>query len=241
MVAGVLQVRDALLRGVCPEGHEGAQQLRIGASNRNVELSRPRRHAGHLRVNRGIREHEAASAQEHSVEAFDQSAVEGDLRGKNTNVLDAEVNGAVLASAHRVSRICELNLQRQVQLRRQHLAAPQQPHEGRGHEHFLEMRLRQCVGKAADVVDFEALVGLIDPPFAWLQQRVQVHGSGVVVDVVCPLAVGEKLDSLDQAGGVPHDWVVVVGVIVVDEAKGYLDENRSPTSRVRGQLEKSWA
>ena len=53
-----------------------------------------------------------------------------------------------------------------------------------------------------------------------------MHGSGVVVDVVCPLAVGEKLDSLDQAGGVAHDRVVVVGVIVVDEAKGYLDALR---------------
>ena len=143
---------------------------------------------------------------------------------KNANVLDAEVYGAVLTSTHRVSRICKLNLQHQVQLRRQHLAAAQETEGGR-HEHFLKVRLRQGKGEAAGVVDFEALVGLVDPPFARLQ-RVQVHGSRVVVDVVRALAVGEKLDSLDQAGRVPHDGVKVVGGIVVDEAKSHLDALR---------------
>ena len=57
---------------------------------------------------------------------------------------------------------------------------------------------------------------------------VQVHRSGVVVDVVCTrvLAVGEKLNSLDQAGGVSHDGVKVVGAVVVDEAEGDLDALR---------------
>ena len=58
------------------------------------------------------------------------------------------------------------------------------------------MRLRQGVGEAADFVDLEALVGLVDPPLARLQQCVQAHRSGVVVDVVRALAVGEKLNSL---------------------------------------------
>ena len=49
---------------------------------------------------------------------------------------------------------------------------------------------------------------------------------GVVVDVVRALAVGEKLNSLDQAGGVSHDWVKVVGAVVVDEAEGDLDALR---------------
>ena len=97
------------------------------------------------------------------------------------------------------------------------------------------MTLGQGLGKAADVVDLEPLVGLIDPPFAWLQQRVQVHGSAVVVDVVCSLAIGEKLDSFDQAGRVAHDGVVVVGGVVVDEAKGYLDALRVDKIRARSQ------
>ena len=95
----MLQVRDAFWRGVCPEGHEGAQQLRVGACRRNVEFCGSCRHAGHLRVDGRIGEDKAAPAQEHSVEAFYQSAVQGDVRGQNPDVLDAEVYGAVLTAA----------------------------------------------------------------------------------------------------------------------------------------------
>ena len=72
----MLQVRDAFWRGVCPEGHEGGQQLREGARHRNVEFCGSCRHAGHLRVDGRIGEDKAARAQEHSVEAFYQSAVQ---------------------------------------------------------------------------------------------------------------------------------------------------------------------
>ena len=58
------------------------------------------------------------------------------------------------------------------------------------------MRLGQRLGEASHVVDFKALVSLVDPPLARLQQRVQVHTSAVIVDVVRALAVGEELDSL---------------------------------------------
>ena len=183
-------------------------------------------HAGHLRVDGRIGEDKAAPAQEHSVEAFYQSAVQGDLRGQNPDVLDAEVYGAVLTSADGVGRIRELDLKNKVELRREHLAAAQEPDEGGRHEDFLKVRLRQGVREAADLVDLEALVGLVDPPLARLQQCVQVHRSGVVVDVVCALTVGEKLNSLDQAGGVSHDGVKVVGAVVVDEAEGDLDALR---------------
>ena len=129
----------------------------------------------------------------------------------------------------------KFDLENEVQLRRQHLAAPQQPHQRWRHKHFLEVTLGQGLGKAADVVDLEALVGLVDPPLARLQQRVQVHGSAVVVDVVCALAVGEKLDSFDQAGGVSHDGVKVVGGVVVDEAESYLDAFGVDKIRARRQ------
>ena len=36
----------------------------------------------------------------------------------------------------------------------------------------------------------------------------------------------KKLNSLDQAGGVSHDGVKVVGAVVVDEAEGDLDALR---------------
>ena len=83
-----------------------------------------------LRVDGRIGEDKAAPAQEHSVEAFYQSAVQGDLRGQNPDVLDAEVYGAVLTSADGVGRIRELDLKNKVELRREHLAAAQEPDEG---------------------------------------------------------------------------------------------------------------
>ena len=153
-----------------------------------------------------IGEDKAAPAQEHSVEAFYQSAVQVTCEARTLDVLDAEVYGAVLTSADGVGRIRELDLNNKVELRREHLAAAQEPDEGGRHENFLKVRLRQGVGEAADFVDLQALVGLVDPPLTRLQQCVQVHRSGVVVDVVRALAVGEKLNSIDQAGGVSHDW-----------------------------------
>ena len=231
----MLQVRDALGRRSRPEGHESAQQLRVGAGNRHVEFRGSCGHARHLSVNGRVGEHEAAAAQKHSVEALDESAVQGDLRGKDANVLDAEVNGAVLTPTDGFSRICKLNLENEVQLGRQHLAAAQEPDEGGRHEHLLEVRLGQRLGEASNVVDFKAFVGLVDPPLARLQQRVQVHASAVIVDVVRALAVGEELDSLDQAGGMPHDGVEVVGGVAVDEAESHLDALGVDEIGARGQ------
>ena len=114
---------------------------------------------------------------------------------------------------------------------------PPRQQDRRGHKHFLEMRLRQGLGKAADVVDLEAFVGLIDPLLPPpLQQCVQVHRSAVIVDVVRSLAVGEKLDSFDEAGGVPHDGMKVVGGIVVDKAETtlMLSESIKSESNVKG-------
>ena len=85
------------------------------------------------------------------------------------------------------------------------------------------MPFRQRYRKVGNLVDLEALVGLVDPPLARLQQGVQVHGPRVVVDVVRALPVGEELDALDQAGRMSHDGVEVVGRVVVHEAEGYLD------------------
>ena len=83
----------------------------------------------------------------------------------------------------------------------------------------MEVRLGQGVGNAADVVDLEALVGLVDPPLARLQQGVQVHAAGVLADIISPLTVGKKLYSFDQARWVAHERVEVVGGVIVDEAK----------------------
>ena len=85
------------------------------------------------------------------------------------------------------------------------------------------MTLGQRLRKVGDLVDLEALVGLVDPPLARLQQSVQVHRPCVVVDVIGALPVGEELDALDQASWVSHDGIEVVGCVVVDEPEGYLD------------------
>ena len=180
----MLEVRHAFRRGVGPESYEGAQQLRVGASDRHVELCGSGRHARHLSVDRRIGEDQASSAEQHAVEALDERAVQGDLRGQNADVLNAEIHGAVLTSADDVGWVRELDLENKIELGRQHLATAQKAHQGGCHEHFLEMRLGQSVGKAADLVDFEALVGLFDPPLARLQQGVQVHAAGVLAHIV---------------------------------------------------------
>ena len=112
-------------------------------------------------------------------------------------------------SAHSIS-------QHEVELGREQLAASQQPHQRGSHEHFLEVTFRQRLREVGDLVDLEALVGLVDPPLARFQQGVQVHRPCVVVDVIRALPVGEELDALDQASWVPHDGIEVVGCIVVD-------------------------
>ena len=81
----------------------------------------------------------------------------------------------------------------------------------------------QGLRKVGNLVDLEAFVGLIDPPFLGLQQGVQVHRPCVIVNVICALPVGKQLDALDQARWVPHDGVEVVGRIIVHEAEGNLD------------------
>ena len=85
------------------------------------------------------------------------------------------------------------------------------------------MPFRQRYREVGNLVDLKALVGLVDPPLARLQQCVQVHGPRVVVYVIRALPVGEELDALDQAGRVAHDGVEVVGRVVVHEAECYLD------------------
>ena len=85
------------------------------------------------------------------------------------------------------------------------------------------MTFRQRSRKVRNLVDLEALVGLVDPPFARLQQRVQVHRPRVIINIVASLSISKKLDSLDQARWVAHDGVEIIRRIVAHEAEGYLD------------------
>ena len=101
--------------------------------------------------------------------------------------------------------------------------AVQEPYERRRHQDLLEVAFWQCNRKVRNLVDLETLVGLVDPPLARLQQRVQVHGSCVVVDVSGSLPISKQLGALDQACWVPHDRVEVVGRIIVHKAESYLD------------------
>ena len=65
-----------------------------------------------------VREDQASPAEQHSVEALDQRAVQGRLRGQDANVLDAEVNRTLLPSADDIGRVRELDLENQIELRR---------------------------------------------------------------------------------------------------------------------------
>ena len=121
-------------------------------------------------MNRWIGEHKAPPAEKHPVEGLHQGAVQRHLRAQDANVLDVTV-----AAAHDVSGISPFDLQHKVELGRKHLAAAQQPHERGSHEHFLEVALGQRLRKVGDLVDLEALVGLVDPPFARFQQRVSAQ------------------------------------------------------------------
>ena len=76
----------------------------------------------------------------------------------------------------------ELDLYRQVQLRRQ--------------QHVRVAALPRVVHLV------EALHSLVLVVLAALQQVMHGHGAAVVVDVVAALAVGEDLDPLDETGGV---------------------------------------
>ena len=174
-------------------------------------------------MDRRIRKHEAATRQQDAIEGFHERRIECNLRGQHSNILDVIVHGAVGASAHHVRRIGPFDLQHEVQLWWEHFTAVQEPYERRCHQDLLEMTFRQRSRKVRNLVDLEALVGLVDPPFARLQERVQVHRPRIVVDVVASLTVSKKLDSLDQARWVAHDRVEIIRRIVVHEAESYLD------------------
>ena len=208
----------ALALGVreLPERHEGAHELGVGSGHGHVVAGDARGHVGDLGVHRGVAEDQAAARQEHLVEALLQGAVQRDLRGQDAHVLDAEVGGAA-RRAQRVGGLGELQLEHQVELRGQHLAALEEPYEGRRHQHFAVLPGRDLHGMASWVLP-EALEAPLVVPLLWLQQGVQVAAPAILRDIVGSLPVGVELDPLDEAAGLDgaREQAVCVGVVVPD-------------------------
>ena len=86
--------------------------------------------------------------------------------------------------------------------RRQHLPAAQDARHGGAQQHVRVAALVHCAGDARVVHFVETLHGLVAVVLSALQQVMHGHGAAVVVDVVAALAVGEDVDTLDEASGV---------------------------------------
>ena len=129
--------------------------------------------------------------------------------------------------------IRELDLEHQVQLRRQHLATAQDAHHGGAHQHVRVPVLVHHAGDAG-VVDF-VLHSLVAVVLSALQQVMHGHGAAVVVDVVAALTVGEDLDALDEAGGVRSGRRQRVGGVSVSDSEGDFDRLRIDKGRATSQ------
>ena len=117
----------------------------------------------------------------------------------------------------------ELDLEHQVQLRRQHLATAEDAHHGGAQQHVRVPVLVHCAGDAG-VADFvETLHSLVAVVLSALQQVMHGHGAIVVVNVVAALTVGEDLDALDEAGWVWSGRRKWVGGVSVSDSEGDFD------------------
>ena len=221
---GVLQVHH-LAQGIIVvlEGDEGAHQLGVGPRHRDVMLRGAGRDGRDLGVHRGIAENQAAAAEEHLVEGLHQRGVQGHLAGQHPDVLDAVAVGAGAAGPERVRGLRELDLQHQIQLRREHLARLEEPDEGRGHQNVLVVPV-QDRRRVPDVGREEALEGAAVVPLLGLQQAVEPAAAAVLGDVVRALAVAEQLDALDEAAaleGARED--LAPGPVGVSNSESYFD------------------
>ena len=109
------------------------------------------------------------------------------------------VGPAGVLGPQRSRGVRELDLDHQVQLRRQHLAAAQDAHHGGAQQHI---RVAVLVHRAGDA------------------RVVRGHGAAIVVYVVAALAVGEDLDALDEAGGVGRSRGQRVGATWLKQKSG---------------------
>ena len=117
-----------------PEGHEGPQQLGEGPRHGDVVGGRAGGDAGDLRVHGRVGEHQAPSAEKDLLVGL----VEGrHLARQHADVFDRVVRGAA-AGAQGVRGLGELQLQDQVELRRQELPGLKHADERGCHQHVLE-------------------------------------------------------------------------------------------------------
>ena len=99
--------------------------------------------------------------------AFVQCRIEGDLAREDSDVFDGVVGGA-LAGAQRIGSFCKLQLEHQVELRRQKLARLEHPDERGCHQDVLEALRRDGRRRAADLP--EARDPLVPVPLGTFEQ-----------------------------------------------------------------------
>ena len=140
-IARVLEVAALPQVGVVnvPEGHEGAQELGEGPRHGDVVGGRAGGDAGDLRVHGRVGEHQAPAAEQDLLVGLVQRTIKGDLTGQNSYIFDAIIRGAA-AGAQGVRGFGELQLQDQVQLRRQELVGLKQANQCQRHQDVLVVR-----------------------------------------------------------------------------------------------------
>ena len=168
-VARVLEVAALPQVGVVdvPEGHEGPQELGEGPRHGDVVGGRAGGDAGDLRVHGRVGEHQAPAAEKDLLVGLVEGRVQGHLARQHTDVLDGVVRGPA-AGAQGVRGLGELQLQHQIELRRQELAGLEHADERGRHQHVLEALRghgrRREPGELPEAGDALVLI-----PFGWLE------------------------------------------------------------------------
>ena len=153
----------------------------------------------------GVAKDQAAAAEKHLVEGLHQRRVQSHLGGQHAHVLDAVARGAVPSRPERVRSLRELDLQHQVELRREHLAGLKEPNERGRDERVSEVAVQDC-GRVAQVRRVEALISPAVVPLLRLEQAVEPAAAAVLGDVIRPLPVAEELYALDEAITFERAW-----------------------------------
>ena len=162
--AGILEVGHVVLSRFV-EGHEGAQELRESAGHRDVVARGSRRDRGLLHVQAREAEDQGPVRQEYALEGLPQRTVQGDLVGQKVHVFDLVRQARAHAGAHGHGGLGKLDLQDQVQLGREHLAAVEHSDQMRRHEHVALLsglhRQRSAAGIHRQALPLTALSPLV--------------------------------------------------------------------------------
>ena len=218
--AGIFKVGDVVFSRLV-ERHEGAQELRESPRNGDVVARGSRRDRGLLHVQAREAEDQGPVRQEYALEGLPKRAVQGDLVGQKVHVFDLIGEARAHAGTHGHGGLGKLDLQDQVELRRQHLAATEHADEVRRHEHVALLpglhRQRPAAG-----IHRQPLPQAPLPPLLVFQQAVHEGRTAVVADIFHALPVGEELNSFNETARIGRAAQHVAGAVRVAEGKRQL-------------------